>query len=216
MGGAVVALRPWADGFGVLLVAGAGGGLYGVLVLGLRGRETPARACLEGGELAAFPPMDRYQLCIFDSVCCALRRTCWEESPYQTAAFGEDIAWGRAALLRGWSIVYEPEAAVVHSHRRSVAYEYRRTRESHALLHYLFELATLPRARDVPVAWIRNLTIDLPYVWANAPRGSERWRQLARAAALGVVGPVAQHLGMRDAQSGEHAPVRAGVGATTK
>jgi len=40
MGGAVVALRPWADGFGVLLVAGAGGGLYGVLVLGLRVRET--------------------------------------------------------------------------------------------------------------------------------------------------------------------------------
>jgi rhamnosyltransferase len=166
----------------------------------LTGRDEPARARLEGTSLDRLPPMERYQLCVFDSVCCALRRVCWKEQPYENAAFGEDIIWGRGALQRGWSIAYEPEAAVLHSHRRSIIYEYRRTRESHALLNRLFGLATLPGARDIPRAWISNLKQDLPYVRANTPRGMEMVRQLARATGLGIVGPVAQHLGIRDAQ----------------
>jgi rhamnosyltransferase len=164
------------------------------------GRRESDRVNLRGCDLESLSPMERYELCVFDSVCCALRRNRWEELPYEPAAFGEDVTWGRAALMRGWSIAYEPDAAVIHSHRRSVGYEYGRMRQCHELLHQLFGVATLPRVREIPAACLWNLRHDLPYVWAEAPRGSERFRQLARVAAMSVVGPIAQYLGIRDAQ----------------
>jgi len=165
----------------------------------LTGREDARRMRLPEDGLERLAPMERYQLCVFDSVCCALRRRCWEEIPYERTSFGEDVTWGREALSRGWTLAYEPTASVVHSHRRSILYEFERTRECHALLHRLFGVSTLPRARNIPAAWSGTLANDVSHAWRHAPRGVERWRQVARAAGLGLTSPIAQHLGMRDA-----------------
>ena len=167
----------------------------------LTGRDEPATARLEGAALDDLAPGERHQLCVFDNVCSAVRRSVWEALPFPTTAFGEDIGWGRAAIEAGHTIAYAPDAAVVHSHRRSVFYEYERTRVCHARLNELFGLATLPRARDVVArATAANLRSDLPYVWHHAPGGVERARQLARIAALSLLSPLAQHLGIRDAK----------------
>jgi rhamnosyltransferase len=172
----------------------------------LTGREDASLAFLNGRRLEELAPFERLELCTFDNVCSALRRGVWEKVPFPRAAFGEDIAWGKAVVEQGWAIAYEPRAHVLHSHRRSLAYEYARTRLCHRTLFELFGFASVPRARDVVRAGVFNLRGDLPYVWHHAPRGTERWRQLARVAALSCVDPLAQHLGLRDAaRAGENA-----------
>ncbi len=165
---------------------------------GLTGRLQPDRVQLAARTLERLPPSEQQQLCTFDNVCAALRRSVWEEIPFPKASFGEDIAWGRAVIRAGHAIAYEPSAAVIHSHRRTVRYEYQRTRECHRALHELFGLSTIPRRRDLLRAWLANLANDLPHVSRNAPRGLERFRQLLRVASLAFASPLAQYLGRRD------------------
>lgn len=165
----------------------------------MTGRDQSARAQLGKCSLEHLDPMQRYELCVFDNVCAAVRRTTWEKIPYPTSEFGEDIAWGKNVICRGWTIAYAPEAAVIHSHRRSVAYEYRRTRICHETLNKLFGVATVPGIRDMFRSVSYNLRTDIPYVWRNVSHGLERWRQLVRVASLSVLGPIAQYQGVRDA-----------------
>jgi glycosyltransferase involved in cell wall biosynthesis len=51
----------------------------------------------------------------------ALRRALWERWPFDEALPGaEDYAWARLIVRHGWAIVYEPRAAVYHSHGESL------------------------------------------------------------------------------------------------
>ena len=164
----------------------------------LTGRAQPAVSRLGKDEWCELSPMQRYERCLFDNVCSALRRSSWQEFPFRAAAFGEDIRWGREVLRHGWSIAYAPDAAVHHSHRRGVGHEYARTRICHATLYGLFELETMPQLRYLPRVFAANLRQDLPYVLRQTPPGIERLRQLARVAALSLASPLAQYLGARD------------------
>lgn len=166
---------------------------------GLTGRGWPDRAQLGERALESLAPSDQQRLCTFDNVCSALKRRVWQEIPFPRVEFGEDVAWGRKVVRAGYGLAYEPTAAVIHSHRRSVRYEYERTRVCHRTLHELFGLAAVPRRRDVMRALLSNLLIDLPFVSLNAPGGSEWIRQMLRAGALAGISPLAQYHGLRDA-----------------
>jgi rhamnosyltransferase len=60
----------------------------------------------------------------------AIRQALWEEHPYDESLPGlEDLEWARWALERGKTIVYKPEAEVIHVHNetsRGVYNRYRR------------------------------------------------------------------------------------------
>lgn len=96
------------------------------------------------GEWETTPPLQRLQRCVFDNVCSSVRKRTWEEIPFPERRFGEDVAWGREALRRGWAIVYEPDAAVVHSHDFRLWYQVKRTYLDHCNLNELFEVQTIP------------------------------------------------------------------------
>jgi rhamnosyltransferase len=166
----------------------------------LTGRLSPARVTLDGVSLAELPPQERYERCVFDNVCSAVRRSVWERVPFPRIPFGEDVAWSRAVLEAGHAIAYEPTAAVIHSHRRPVAEEYRRERLSHRTLFEQFGIAVLPRRSDVWRGVLWHFRNEVPYAWRHAPRGAERWRQLARMVGLAFAVPLGQHHGVRAAQ----------------
>ncbi|MBI5468714.1 MAG: glycosyltransferase [Deltaproteobacteria bacterium] len=113
------------------------------------------------------PPMEKYLTCVFDNVCSAVRRKAWKEVPFNYNDFGEDIEWAKRALLSGWKIAYQPKAAVVHSHNRSVVYEYGRTYMCHRKLYELFNLQTVPSRAGL----LRNMFFgsisELKYVLRN-------------------------------------------------
>lgn len=52
----------------------------------------------------------------FNDVASALRREMWERHPFPRTWFGEDVLQARALLEAGFTVVYDDEATVEHSH----------------------------------------------------------------------------------------------------
>lgn len=58
-----------------------------------------------------------YRLYMFSTVTCAIRREIWQEYPFpDDLVVFEDIGFAKRVVDAGWAIVYEPAAAVRHSH----------------------------------------------------------------------------------------------------
>lgn len=97
----------------------------------------------------ALPPRKKLELVTFDDVSSCLRRSVWEEHPFERLSFGEDIEWVQRVMKRGYKIVYDPRSAVIHSHNRSSFYEMKRSYVAHKLLGDLLGLRALPSLGDL-------------------------------------------------------------------
>jgi len=143
----------------------------------------------------ALAPGERLRICAFDNVASCLRRSVWQELPFQGAPIAEDVTWARDVLLAGYGLAFVPEAVVMHSHDRPAVYEYRRTRVLHARLYELFGLQTIPTKPLLVRAMASSLMQHVRCEW--------RTRQhLGRAVALAIAAPLGQFLGARDAVAG--------------
>lgn len=90
------------------------------------------------------PPAERRSLATFDNVSSCVRRSVWEEIPFERTGFGEDVRWSKKVVEAGYKIVYEPRSAVFHSHERGAAYDLRRHYVEGQVLLDLFGLALVP------------------------------------------------------------------------
>lgn len=64
----------------------------------------------------------------FSNANAAIRRECWEKRPFNEILTGtEDREWARAILEFGFKLIYDPEAAVYHSHNESLQKVFQRT-----------------------------------------------------------------------------------------
>ena len=148
-------------------------------------------------EYEALEPGRRLALCAFDNVCSCIRRSVWEHHPFQSTSIGEDVAWAQTVLFAGARLVFSPKAAVVHSHDRSVSYEFTRTRSLHHQLFRLFELQTIPTAGLLLRAIGSSLRLHLRLERASPLR-------LPRAVGLAFAWPCGQYLGARDGAVEQH------------
>ena len=96
------------------------------------------------GEYSKLPPAERRSLATFDNVSSCVRRSVWEEIPFEQTSFGEDLRWGKRVVEAGYKIVYEPRSAVFHSHERGAMYDLRRHYVEGQVLRELFGLAATP------------------------------------------------------------------------
>ncbi len=62
----------------------------------------------------------------YSDVDSCLRKSVWKEIPYQALDYAEDQAFGREILKAGYGKVYEPRAAVIHSHSYPLLRYFRR------------------------------------------------------------------------------------------
>ncbi len=143
-------------------------------------------------------PMEKYLVCVFDNVCSAVRRKAWEEVPFRRNDFGEDIEWAKRALLSGWKIAYQPKAAVVHSHSRSVVYEYNRTYMCHRKLYELFGLRTVPSRTDLLRNIFHGTISELRYVFEKERNVGEKLALGLKVPFLVSAGVLGQYRGARD------------------
>jgi len=64
----------------------------------------------------------------FSNANSAIRFRCWKERPFDEAlSGGEDREWAKAMLELGYTIVYEPQAALYHSHNETLGKVFQRT-----------------------------------------------------------------------------------------
>lgn len=143
-------------------------------------------------------PMEKYVFCNFDNVCSCIRRTVWEKIPFEKTYFAEDIGWSKQVLEAGYTIVYEPEAAVYHSHNRSVWYEYERTYVCHRRLFALFALQTIPSFRNAFQATLRNIAFEGNFIWKEEKTFLRKLSLLCKLPLLSVCSVFGQYLGARD------------------
>lgn len=101
-------------------------------------------------------PMRRRRLAAFDNVSSCVRRSVWEESPFEKTNFGEDLRWGKRAVESGYKIVYEPRSAVFHSHERGATYDLRRHYVNQMILLELFEARLVPSLRRLALGIPRS------------------------------------------------------------
>ena len=123
-------------------------------------REEPVVQCLVPGDPDAsarrfdeLAPLERYLASAFDNVASAVRVSAWRERPFPRANFGEDVAWGRATLLAGGALAFEPAARVEHSHRIAIRREFCRIYRDHKNLYTLFGLRNVPSWSAVFDGW---------------------------------------------------------------
>jgi rhamnosyltransferase len=102
------------------------------------------------------PPRKRRRLATFDNVSSCLRRSVWEQIPFERTNFGEDMRWAKRVIEAGYKTVYEPCSAVYHSHERGVMYDLRRYYVNQRLLSDLFGLQLVPNEAYFPVAVFRS------------------------------------------------------------
>ena len=133
----------------------------------------------EPAELARLEPLERLRRCAYDNVAGAVRRTVWADLRFGHRRFGEDVAFGKRVLLAGHSIVYEPRAAVVHSHNRSPWQEGKRIYCDHQNLEELFGVRLLPTWRDCHSA-MRQARADYARVVDQLDTGAAERRELHR------------------------------------
>jgi rhamnosyltransferase len=101
------------------------------------------------------PPAKRRRLAAFDNVSSCLRRSVWNELPFEKTNFGEDIRWGKGVVEAGYKTVYEPRSAVFHSHERGAIYDLRRYYVDQRVLRELFGLELVPNLAHLFLAIFR-------------------------------------------------------------
>ena len=132
-------------------------------------------------EYAAMSPDAKYAICNFDNVCSALRKDVWQIERFGRVSFGEDINWAERVLKRGYKIIYEPAAAVVHSHDRPLAYEYARTYICHRTLYRQFGLEQVPTLRVAFRAWISGIFKDIAVIVRDEKNVATMVKMMLRA-----------------------------------
>jgi rhamnosyltransferase len=100
-------------------------------------------------EYEAMAPMERYLKIAFDDVASCVRKSTMAKIPFERRQFGEDVAWGKQAILSGYKLVMDPSAVVIHSHNNSIWYEFKRVYLDHQNLHDLVGMHLVPRFSDV-------------------------------------------------------------------
>jgi glycosyltransferase involved in cell wall biosynthesis len=146
-------------------------------------------------EFEALTPIERLARCAFDNVCSCIRRSVWAAHPFPPTPIAEDLEWAREVMLAGHRLAYVPSAVVIHSHERSLRYEFTRTRLLHRRLKELFGLETIP-------TWPRLIRSIASTLIAHLDCEAS-----VRAAALAVVWPLGQYVGAKAATTAVSPPV---------
>lgn len=71
---------------------------------------------------------------LFSNAASAIRRAVWIHEPFTLPAV-EDLDWAQRVVELGWSIVYEPRAAVYHSHHENAREQARRLIDINRVYH---------------------------------------------------------------------------------
>lgn len=110
---------------------------------------------------------------LFSNANAAIRRSAWERYPFvEDIIMSEDQDWSRRVLLDGQRIVYEPEAAVRHSHAYTIRRAFQRFFDSGVSAERAYLAGARPSATVLRRAAQRYALGELRWMWNE---GHRRW-----------------------------------------
>ena len=143
------------------------------------------------------PPMKRRRLAAFDNVSSCLRRSVWEEMPFDRTNFGEDIRWGKRVVEAGYKTIYEPRSAVIHSHERGAIYDLRRYYVNQRILLELFGFRIVPNLRHLFLAISRTSLYLYRLLRQDQEMSKRRLQPMMLATKYALVTQIGTYLGAR-------------------
>jgi hypothetical protein len=118
-------------------------------------RERALQVLAPGQHWEALTPEKKFAMATFRNNASCIRRAVWADHPFRRLPYGEDLDWGERVIRTGYSIVYEPQSCVYHSHDRPSAYEMKRAYADHELVVRLFGYQLFPRLSNAVASWLR-------------------------------------------------------------
>jgi rhamnosyltransferase len=113
------------------------------------------------------------QTTLFSTANGAMRRATWEAFPFpEDIVMSEDQDWSRRVLLAGHTIVYEPEAAVRHSHNYTMGRAFRRFFDSGVSAERAYLAGGRSSNRALRASALRYARGELAWLWRT---GQTRW-----------------------------------------
>jgi rhamnosyltransferase len=110
---------------------------------------------------------------LFSNVNAALRRALWERFPFpEDLIMSEDQDWSRRVLLEGYAVVYEPGAAVRHSHNYTLLGALRRFFDSGVSAESAYLAGQRQSVRALRAAALRYALGEVAWLWRT---GQRRW-----------------------------------------
>ena len=110
---------------------------------------------------------------LFSNVNSAIPRVIWERFPFvEDIIMSEDQEWSRRVLLEGYSIAYEPAAAVRHSHNYTMAGAFRRFFDSGASSSRAYMAGARNSSRVLRQSAIDYARGEIRWLWQTDQR---RW-----------------------------------------
>lgn len=175
----------------------------------LTGRTEPeARKMRSVDWYDTLSPIEKLHFCSFDNVCSAIRKTVWNQHRFGRIGFGEDIDWAERVLRSGFVIVYEPAAAVIHSHDRPLTYEYKRTYVCHRKLYQQFGLHLVPTVAGIFKAWAHCTSRDFVFISSQGMPLREKISLWSKSPLLNFIGALAQYNAAKDESAGRSNSVK--------
>ena len=114
-----------------------------------------------------------FETTLFSNVNSAVPRDVWQAYPFaDDLIMSEDQEWSRRVLLAGMAIVYEPRAAVHHSHAYSVASAFRRFFDSGVSAERAYVSDARGSKRALRGAAARYARGEASWLWRT---GQRRW-----------------------------------------
>ncbi|MEM7308605.1 MAG: glycosyltransferase [Planctomycetota bacterium] len=135
-------------------------------------------------EYERLDPHARRLLYGFNDVASAIRREVWELHPFPRTWFGEDVLMARALLEGGWTVVYDDDACVEHSHDYDVDQTYGRAFVDGRFNAEWLDRVAVASSADADALARRFRAEDSHAVRAAGYGGDEALRLEERAAAL--------------------------------
>ncbi len=110
---------------------------------------------------------------LFSNVNAAIRRELWERHPFvEDIIMSEDQDWCRRVLLEGFAVVYEPLAAVRHSHDYTLSAAFKRFFDSGASADRAYLAGQGSSKRALRAAALRYARGEIAWLWST---GQARW-----------------------------------------
>lgn len=127
----------------------------------------------------AAPDELSFEVTLFSNVNSAIPRAVWERYPFaDDVTMSEDQEWSRRVLLAGMTIVYEPQAAVFHSHSYTISGAFRRFFDSGASADRSYVSEAGESRRALRRAAARYARGEAAWLWRT---GQRRWLPYAAA-----------------------------------
>jgi rhamnosyltransferase len=129
-----------------------------------------------------------------------LRKSVWENIPYQPLSYAEDQAFGRDILRAGYAKVYEPRAAVHHSHSYPPLKYFRRQFDEYAGMRHAIGYRQEGSIFRVVAGALRAGIIDAGYINSQPYSRPVKAKWITYAFAVDFLRRLAGYLAAREEQ----------------